>query len=140
MSDTEEQFNLVPQIDAPMNTFKVVHFSNKSSKYHLTRQVLLDSVLTDNPYCFFYHVLAKNTDEFNEMYGLFACLIPRNQSEAEIFLNVNADALNYIIDYVQTGKIPIDTSKNNPDMIHDLIDLATMFGMPSLVAHVKKCI
>ena len=136
---TEEQFDLAPNIDEPMNEFKVVHLYNKSKKYHLTRQVLLDSVLTQNTYCFFYHILAKNIDEFNKMYGSFACLFDRSRYEADLYLNVDSEALEHIVKYIQTSKIDgISIYASNWKIIDEIIDLATMFGMPILVSMLRS--
>ena len=139
MTDNEEQFDLTPQIDEPMNTFRVVHLHNKSAVYHLTRQVLLDSALTQNTYCFFYHILTKNSDEFNEIYGSFACLIGRSRIEADLYLNVHPDSLENIVQYVQTGKLNgEDIYSNNWETIDEIIDLATIFGMPTLVSTMRN--
>ena len=139
MSQLEEQFDLAPQIDEPMNSFKVVHLHNKSETYHLTRQVLLDSVLTQYTYCFFYHILAKDPEEFNDIYGSFACLIPQNIIEANLYLNVDSMALEHIIKYIQTSKLNQEfiyaTDCHN---INEIIDLATMFGMPNLVTMLRN--
>jgi hypothetical protein len=138
MMDSEEQFDLAPQIDEPMNSFIIVHLHNKSEVYHLTRQVLLDSVLTQNTYCFFNHILAKKEDEFNKMYGSYACLFARSHIEADLYLNVHSDALKYIIEYIQTGKLNGKTIyKNNWMIIDEIIDLATIFGMPVLVSMMR---
>lgn len=166
-----EEFNLAAHFDEPTNSFKVVHLHNKSSKYHLTRQVLLDSAITQDTYCFFCHILTKSVDEFNQMYGSFACLIEkpltdfaiesvitfgklsrsnnsvdRNQSaadnksiQADLYLNVESDALDHIIRYIQTTKI--DGQKiyaNDWRRVDEIIDLATMFGMPALVSMLRN--
>lgn len=138
MSDNE-QFDLAPQIDEPLNTFKIIHLHNKSTTFHLTRQILLDSVLNQNPYCFFYHILAKNVDDFNDIYGSFACIIERSHIEADIYLNVNADALEHIIKYIQTSKLDIRSIyTHNWKTINEIVDLATMFGMPDLVSTMRN--
>lgn len=138
MSDSEEEFDLAPLIDEPMNAFKIVHIYNKSKTYHLTRQVLLDSVLMQNTYCFFYHILAKNIEEFNQIYGSFACLIDRNMIQADLYLNVDAEALEHIINYIQTTKINGQLIyADNWQTINEIIDLATMFGMPNLVSMLR---
>jgi hypothetical protein len=135
MTDTEEQFDLAPKIDEPTNAFKIVHIYNKSNTYHLTRQVLLDSTLTQNTYCFFYHILAESMNEFNKSYGSFACLIARNNIEADLYLNVDSQALDYIIKYIQTGKINGEAIyAENWKTVDEIIDLAAMFGMPNLVS------
>ncbi|XWV24851.1 hypothetical protein QJ856_gp0932 [Tupanvirus deep ocean] len=139
MTDNEEQFDLAPQIDQPMNPYKIVHLYNKSNVYHLTRQVLLDSRLTQDTYCFFYHILAKSMDEFNEMYGSFACLINRSRIEADLYLNVDSESLEHIIKYIQTGKLDAkNIYSNNWKTIDEIIDLATMFGMPTLVSMMRN--
>ena len=139
MTDTQEQFDLTPQIEEPVNGFKIVHLCNQSDKYHLTRQVLLDSSLTQDTYCFFYHILAMNMEEFNKMYGSFACLIDQSVAEADLYLNVDADALRHIVKYIQTGKINgKDIYADNWKTIDEIIDLATMFGMPELVTELRN--
>ena len=138
MSNNQEQFDLAPQIEEAMNTFRVIHVYNQSNKYHLTRQVLLDSILTQNTYCFFYHMLSMGMEQFNELYGSFACLIERNPIEADIYLNVDPDALCHIIKYIQTRKIDgREIYRQNWRIIDEIIDLATMFGMPNLVAMLR---
>jgi hypothetical protein len=139
MTNTEEEFDLAPQIDEPMNSFKVVHLYNKSDIYHLTRQVLLDSTITQNTYCVFYHILTKNLEEFNEIYGSFACLIERNRFEADLYLNVDSKALGYIVRYIQTGKLDGKSIYVKEwKTIDEIIDLATMFGMPVLVSMMRS--
>jgi hypothetical protein len=140
MDEIGEQCDLDLQIDEPMNAFRIVHFHNRSDKYHLTRQVLLDSVLTQNTYCFFYHILTKNINEFNELYGSFAYLVPNdNIIEADLYLNVDPQALTHIIKYIQTGKINgRDIYETDWRIIDEIIDLATMFGMPNLVAMLRN--
>ena len=137
-NNDDEQFDLAPQIDEPMNAFKVVHLYNKSDSYHLTRQVLLDSILTQNTYCFFYHILAKNSEEFNQMYGSFACLIERGIIEADLYLNVDSQALDHIVKYIQTSKIDGELIYSQDwKTIDEIIDLSTMFGMPGLVTMLR---
>lgn len=139
MSNGDDNFDFAPNMEEPVNAFKVVHVYNKSSAYHLTRQVLLDSALTQNTYCFFYHILSKNIEDFNEMYGSFACLFYRNEYEADLYLNTEKDALAHIIKYVQTGKINGEKIySQNWRMIDEIIDLATMFGMPNLVSMLRS--
>jgi len=132
------------------NQFRVVHVYNQSKVYHLTRQILSDCALTsdcdptsdcsltqDN-YCFFYHILSKDTNEFNSLYSSFACLIERSSIEADLYLNVDEDALYHIIRYIQTNKINgVDIYTENWKTVDELIDLATMFGMPSLVSEMR---
>jgi len=138
MSDIDEQFDLVPHVDELLNHFEIVHLSNRSDIYHLTRQVLIDSMLTQDTYCFFYHILTKSIVEFNTMYGSFAHLIARNSTEADLYLNVDPSALKLIINYVQTTKINFDHILEINSEIPETIDLATMFGMPNLVASLRN--
>jgi len=98
----------------------------------------LDSALTQNTYCFFYHILAKKTNDFNELYGSFACLFGRSEREADLYLNVDLEALQHIVKYVQTGKINgEDIYSDDWNMIDEIIDLATIFGMPNLVSMLR---
>lgn len=138
MTSTEEEFDLAPKIDEPMNSFIVVHVYNRSEVYHLTRQVLLDSTLTQSTNQIFYHILTKNSDEFNVIYGSFACLIERNNYESDLYLNVDSEALEHIIKYVQTSKLEGELIyAKNWRTINEIIDLATMFGMPVLVSSMR---
>ena len=138
MADTQEQFDLTQSIDEPANNFKVVHLYNKSDKYHLTRQVLLDSSITQATYCFFYHILDRTIHEFNETYASFACLIERNTVEADLYLNVDSEALSHIIKYIQTGKMDEkQIYNNNHKTVDEMTDLAIMFGMPTLVSKLR---
>ncbi len=137
--EDNEIFDLTPQIECPTNSFKIIHIHNRSETYHLTRQVLLDSMLTQNTYCFFYHILSKNVEEFNHIYGSFAFLISRSAIEADIYLNVHPDALNYIVTYIQTTKINIDEIFQKSVKIFDeIVELAIMFGMPLLVSTIRQ--
>ena len=80
-------------MEEQINFFKIVHIHNKSSRYHLTQQVLLDAIVKDSTYSFFYHILAKDVNDFNDFYGSFACIMARSEHEADLYLNVNNDAL-----------------------------------------------
>ena len=139
MSNDEENFDIAPNIEEPIYSYKVVHLHNKSKIFHLTRQVLLDSALTQDTYCFFYHILANNINEFNQMYGSFACLFGRSEYEADLYLNVEMDALEHIINYIQTDKIDGERIYSNDwRLVDQIIDLATMFGMPNLVSMLRN--
>jgi hypothetical protein len=138
MTDNQDLFDLTPQIDEPLNKFQIVHLYNQSDVYHLTRQVLLDSVLTQNTYCFFYHILSMDIEEFNEQYSSFACLISRNQIEADLYLNVECVAFKYIIKYIQTYKIDgHEIYRENWKTIDEIIDLATVFAIPNLITELR---
>lgn len=154
----EKQFDSSLRTDEPKNKFWIVHVHNKSEIYHLTRQVLLDSRLEQDTYCFFYHILSKDINEFNEMYGSFACLIPKYHNydyegtnlscllpkyhiyeAADLYLNVNSNALECIIKYVQTGKIDYsEVCASGWKNVEEIIDLATMFAMPNLVSLLRN--
>lgn len=130
-----------------LNPYKIVHIHNKSNTYHLTRQMLLDSAmqisLTQNTYSFFYHILSKDTSDFNNTYGSFAYIDSNLDSDsstrtyhANLYVNVDATALDCIIEYVQ--KRTINKKINTFDDINQLVDLATMFAMPDLVEQLRK--
>lgn len=138
MSDNEN-FELNPQINEIYNPWMIIHIYNRSNVYHLTRQVLLDSSITQNTYCFFYHILSKSVDDFNETYGSFAFILSKSDVEADLYLNVDIIALTDIIKYIQTGKI---CNKNiyyeNLELVKQIIDLSSMFGMPVLVSLMRE--
>jgi hypothetical protein len=138
MIEEQEEFNLVEQIDEPLNTFKIVHIHNRSDKYHLTRQILLDAAITQNTYCYFYHILSIDIDEFNEQYASFSWLVMRDANEADLYLNVNKKAFAYIINYIQTDKLESENITSKTTMLNEVIDLAIMFGMPKLVTELRK--
>jgi hypothetical protein len=125
-----------------LNSFGIVHIHNKSMVYHLTRQTLLDSALpiptdeslTQNTYSFFYDILSFDPKYFNQNYGSFAYIIPRSAEEADLYLNVNPLALDYIINFVQTEKLSLVDDRE----IDQIVDLATIFAMPDLVEQLRK--
>lgn len=127
-----------------LNPYRIVHIYNKSNIYHLTRQMLLDSSmqisLAQNTYSFFYHILSKGSDDFNDTYGSFAYIdCPTKSTKSyhvDLYMNVDTTALDYIIEYIQKRTINKKISKM--DDINQLIDLATMFGMPDLVEQLRK--
>jgi len=114
-----------------MNNFKIVHIYNQSYKFHLTRQVLLDSSLTQDTFSFFFHIISMNVDDFNKRYGSFAYLTEKDIYEATLYINVNQDALVNIINFIQTNKF-----KPKEDVIDEIIDLASVFGMPNLIEQI----
>ena len=116
------------------NCFRVVHFHNKSQKYHLTKAILLDCVKKEEQ-CFFSNIFYYDIDEFNYAYNSFATLISRNDEiEADLYLNVHQEALNLIIEYVQNGEINDElVYAINFKTMNQVIDLATTLGMPNLV-------
>lgn len=127
------QFELIPIIEEPCNTYKIVHIHNKNNTYHLTRQILINSIYTLDTYSLFYHILSKNIDDFNEEYGAFACLIHRSEIEADLYTNLDSDALDMIINYVQTNKLSNTVSEKNT-----IIELASIFGLPKIVSVLRK--
>ncbi|AKI80051.1 hypothetical protein QJ850_gp648 [Acanthamoeba polyphaga mimivirus] len=134
-----ENFDPTQHIEEPMNNLDIIHIHNKNNTYHLTKQILLDSMVPNNVHCFFYHILTKNSEEFNKMYGSYARLIARNMEEADLYLNVDNDAFNHIINYIQTSKINGEKIYNeNWKKIDDIIDLATILGMGNLVTTLRK--
>lgn len=145
---TSEQFDFTSNIDDPTNGYLVVHLHNKGQKFHLTRQALLDTGLT-HKFNFFYNILAKTCEEFNSMYGNFACLIERTQYEADVYMNVSLFALPFTIEYIQKDSIDFYShhfyeqksmpSKDGPNtFFSDILDLATMLGLPLLVEKINE--
>jgi hypothetical protein len=137
-----EEFS-AEDIENVVNDFGVVHIYNKSCVYHLTKQTLLDSSLTipndesmtQNTYSFFYHILSKDLQSFNEIYGSFAYMTVLRSMEATLYLNVNSKALEYIVDYIQTGKLD---PPSNTKSAEEIVDLATIFAMPDLVEKIRR--
>jgi len=140
-SETESEEDTLTE--TPLNSFGIVHLHNRNDQYHLTRQTLLDSSIDNTPddsisqntYSFFYHILSKDMQDFNETYKSFAYMTFHHEKEATIYLNVNCKALGYIIDCVQTGNLDVPESKK---IASEVIDLATIFAMPNLVANIKR--
>uniref|UniRef100_A0A6C0C8N0 BTB domain-containing protein n=1 Tax=viral metagenome TaxID=1070528 RepID=A0A6C0C8N0_9ZZZZ len=128
-------------INVVLNDFKIIHLHNQSNTYHLTRQVLMDSALTQDTFSFFYHILLLDTDSFNEKYGSFACVIDRTSYEADLYLNVNSDALYHIINFIQTGKIDcMDIYLTRRKLVDEIFDLAIMFAIPTLVDNFRNIV
>lgn len=124
-----------------MSQFGIVHIHNKSTQYHLTFQVLYDLklILESESDGFFYHILSKNPNEFNKLYGSFAYIIHKSSDEADLYLNVDDLALHHIIQYVQAGKINGEKIySTNWKIIDEIINLSTIFGMPNLVQTMRK--
>jgi len=133
--------DFTPDIEIILNDFKIIHLHNQSSTYHLTRQVLIDSVLTQDTYSFFYHILLLSTDDFNEKYGSFACIFDRASYEADLYLNVNSDALHHVINFIQTGKVDCTRIyKEQRRLVDEIFDLAIMFAIPNLVDEFRRIV
>lgn len=139
--DPTMTLDFAQETDVILNDFKIIHLHNQSMTYHLTRQVLLDSVLTQDTYSFFYHILLLDADSFNEKYGSFACVIDRTSYEADLYLNVNSAALHHIINFIQTGKIDcIGIYHNHRSLVDEIFDLAIMFAIPNVVDKFKSIV
>ena len=72
-----------------------------------------------------------NIDDFNRRYGSFAYLKEKDVYEATLYLNVNQDALVHIINFIQTNKYNLEN-----DIVDEVIDLASVFGMPNLIERI----
>ncbi len=130
-----------------LNNYSIVHIYNRSNVYHLTRQVLLDSAfqiptdesMTQNTYSFFYHILSKDADDFNDTYSSFAYIDTINSNkpyQPDLYMNVDSVAFDCIVEYVQTRKI--NKKIVNLDDINQIIDLSTIFAMPDLVNQLRN--
>lgn len=137
----QDNFELDVKIDEPLNMFNVIHVYNKTDVYHITRQILLNSILRQETDCFFYHILSMNTNDFNQLYGSVGCIIIRSNFEADLYLNANPDALEHVIKYIQTCKLDMKSIYGqNWKTIGEILDLATIFGMPKLVSVLRNVI
>lgn len=132
-----EEFYLNQQIDEPINDFIVVHIYNMSETYHLTKQILLDARLIQKSDCFFYQILTREMEEFNSLYS-FSCLIARSNIEADLYLNVDKEAFGHIVEYIQTNQIDVAAIYTNSKLFYKVMDLASMFVMPTLVSILKN--
>lgn len=137
----EDNFELDVKIDEPLNLFNVIHIYNKTYVYHITRQILLNSIVRQETDCFFYHILSMNINDFNQLYGSIGCIITRSELEADLYLNANPDALEHVIKYIQTSDLDIRSIySQNWKTIGEILDLATVFGMPKLVSILRTII
>lgn len=123
--------------DQPCHEYRVIHIYNRSDVYHITRQILQDCSFTQDSCCFFYHLLTKDTEDFNICYGSFAYLTLQSSDEAAVYLNVNCCALEHIVYYLQTGKIDMELVEVDEKRFREILDLAIMFGMPRLVNQLR---
>ena len=135
MQMEHEHVKLALKIEEPCNDYAVIHLHNRTNIYHITRQILLDSALTQDSCCFFYHIVAKTMADFNNIYGSFACIISRNDIEADVYLNVDQPALEIIIAFISTGDLP--TNLQDVDFVMAIDNLASMFGMAEMVHLVR---
>jgi len=141
MENSVATLDFTPDTEVILNDFKIIHLHNQSMIYHLTRQVLLDSVLTQDTFSFFYHILLLDTNSFNEKYGSFACIIDRTSYEADLYLNVNSEALHHIINFIQTGKIDCAYIYTyHRKLVDEIFDLAIMFAIPNLVDNFRNVV
>lgn len=119
-------------------TYGIIHIHNKNDMYHLTKQCLVDSSITQCTFCFFYQIISLDIDEFNSKYGSFALMIHRNEIETDLYLNVNSNALSYLIEYIQTNKFNYDNLSKGE--LVEIMDLAILFGMANFVEQIKEII
>jgi hypothetical protein len=99
--------------------------------------VLLDTKLIQDSDCFFYEILTREPDEFNELYK-FSCLIPRNCLEADLYFNFDSESFTHIISYVQTNRIDLLQIYSNNRILTTTLDIASMLAMPTLVSMLKN--
>jgi hypothetical protein len=145
---------------------KVVHIHNQSKTYHVINQILktahivpiisieeicnnecdydqfradpVEPILSES---FFKHILTLNPNEFNRTYSHVGYLIEKSVNEADLYLNVDPDALDHIINYIHSKQIdPVEIYRTNHKTIDAVINLASAFGMHHLVSIMEKVI
>lgn len=124
-----------PITDTATNGYRVVHLHNRNDVYHIMRQTILDLVITDETYGFFYNILSLHEEEFNETYKSFAYLVPINMHEANLYLSVDAVSLSHVINFIQTGELE---EVIEPNRLTKMVDLATIFGLSHLTSEITN--
>ena len=119
-------------IEPFMPRFSVIHIHNQSLVYHLTGQLLQDLLFSEGQHCLFYQILDLNAEVFNRYYGSFATLLARSDQEADLYLNVDPEALSTVIQYIQTSKLVLPGC-----YVSHVLDLAVMFGMCKMVSDIR---
>jgi hypothetical protein len=149
-----------------VSNIKVVHVHNQSKTYHIIKHVLetahiipmisveeicnnecdyaqftadtTEPVLSES---FFRHILSLNPIEFNKTYSHVGYLVDKFGGEADLYLNVDPDALDHIINYIHSKQIdPVEIYRTNHRTIDAIINLASAFGMHHLVCIMEKVI
>ena len=116
------------------SAYEIAHIHNRSNTYHITRQVMLNNID-----CFFYHILTLGSSSFNAIYNTFACMIAKSSVEVDVYMNVNCNELDYIIEYIQTNKINMAT-KHDLNFIKNMVDLTIILKIQKLTEELKKCL
>lgn len=138
MTEHSDDFDIGINFNESYKPFKIYHIYNKTDIYHLTKQTLIETGVIYGDYNFFFHIVHMDTEEFNDKYGSFACMLQKNMDESNIFMNIHAKAFSYIVNYIQTNKIDDDEIRQkNKKVVDEIIDLATMLGLPVLVTKLR---
>jgi hypothetical protein len=132
--------NITVQLDDVVNSYGMVCYRNRNDRYYLTYRILSNSGQTEGNSSFFYQALTQDVSSFNENFADFAWISPPNDTVRDfpiVYLDIDSDALRSIIEYLQTGNVDHFRSQNTEQLVN-LIDIATLFGMPELIKQLRE--
>lgn len=128
-------------LDSVEYRYDMVCLHNRNDTYYLPFAALENSGQTDGNSSFFYRLIASSPSTNNTTFGNFCWMhndTPRGLGyTADVYLNVDPEALNLINDYVQRDLLPTEISSI---LLRTTIDLAAIMGMPTLVASLRRIV
>jgi hypothetical protein len=115
----------------------IVNIHNKNDTYYLTSRTIYRSAAKEDINTMFLDAIVMNRQTFNKTHNLSAYIQPNsvspNPEAVDLYLNVNPEALRYVIDYIQRGEINGPAIYSNCyEMVGEISNLAAIFGMPLL--------
>lgn len=110
----------------------VTHIYNQSQTFHLSRPKVDTIIQTEGTDCIFYWLRGDLQDTFNCRYGAFASFVINNPQEISLYLNVDAELLSLIIQYLQTGQLIVPYEECN-----SLASLASMMGLGTMITKIN---
>lgn len=125
-------------LDPVEYSYAMVCIHNRNDTYYLPFAALENSGTIDGNSSFFYRLIAAPPLEINNVFGSFCWMHESHRGSghtADVYLNVDPEALNIINNYVQRNLLPAEFS---PSSLTHVIDLATIMGMPVLVASLRR--
>lgn len=148
----DNTLDVTERVAEPVNNIGAVVFVLRNHRFNLTRQVLIDSCDYHGQHTFFYHILTLDPDEFNEKYGRHAYFQNVEYGTANILLNMNISAFEYIVDCLELGFIKftklhygyMENTNINVDMhmeithLENILDMTAIFGMDKFRAKLSN--
>lgn len=110
----------------------VFHIYNQSQTFHLSRTKVDTIIQIEGTDCIFYWLREDLRDTFNCRYGSFASFVCSSPQEISLYLNVDAELLSLIIQYLQTGQLVVPYEECN-----SLASLAAMMGIGSMITKIN---